>query len=174
MGLWKRKILYLVSLWQYQRVLPLAATAVPLPPGSTSCSILSASLPGAAAWPTPLHQLVAAATTRPRCSAFPLHLLQFMTGPPLVRVRAAERAVPRAGGARGGRGVSRMPPLWRATRHSPSHLLTMRSWSAPSAASASLRPKRTSLGHLSTQAQEEEQGMKPELDLHSVPGSDLS
>uniref|UniRef100_A0A3B4UQ53 Potassium voltage-gated channel, KQT-like subfamily, member 2a n=1 Tax=Seriola dumerili TaxID=41447 RepID=A0A3B4UQ53_SERDU len=86
------------------------------------------------------------------------------------------RAAPRAGGATGGRGISRMPPPWRATPLSPSRLLTTRSWSALSAASASPRPRRTSLGLLSLRAPEGQpvQGLMPELDIHSVPESDPS
>ena len=149
MGLWKRRILYSVDQWQYRLVLPLAATAAPLPPGSTSSSTPSASLPGTAAWPTPLRQLVAAVSIRPPCSAFRLHLLLSTTAPHPSLEAAAERAVPRAGGATGSRGASRMPQPWRATRLCPSRLLTTRSWSAPSVASASPRPRRTSLGLLS-------------------------
>lgn len=170
MALWKRKTLYWVGLCQDQWVLPLGAIVAPLPPGSTNCSTRSASLPGTAVWPTLHHQSVV--IIHPPYSAFPLHLLQSMTAPLAV----AETAAPGAGGAIGGKRVSRMPPPWRVTHLSPSPRLTTRSWSAPSVASVSPRPRRTSLGLLSLQAQEGEleQGLKPQLDPHSVPGSDPS
>lgn len=165
-ALWNRRTLYWVGLGPDRWVLLLPARAVPLPPGNTSCSTLSVSLPGTAVWPTLLPQYVA--TSLPTSSAFLL--------PPLRHMTARLGAAPRAEGAAGGRRASRTAPPRKATHPYPYRLLTTKSWSAPLAALASLRPRKTSLGLLSFQGQqgEQKQAPRPFLDSRCVPESDPS
>lgn len=165
---WNRRTLCWVGPWRDRWVLPPPARAAPLPPGSTSCSTPSASRPGTAAWPT----------RHPRCVATTLPTSSASRLPPPQLTTARLGAAPRAEGVAGGRRVSRTapPPPQKATLPCPYRLLTTKSWNAPSADSASPKPRKTSSGPLSLRGREGErkQALRLFLNPRCVLESDPS
>ena len=163
---WTRKTLCWVARWRGRLVLPPPARAGRLPPGSTSCSTPSASLPGTAAWPT----------RRPRCAETPLPTSSVSRLPPPRHMTVRLEAAPTAEGVAGGRRVSRTAPLQKATLPCPYRLSTTKSWNAPSVALVSPRPRKTSSGLPSSRGPEGErkQALKLFPFLRCVPGSDPS